>query len=79
LGRTLIDGGGRIPWQAKLRTGAWEEFTATKKGAQYMMPILMHMIDEEGNSVFGIAQEKLDQALAHSNNCGQGWNDRPWP
>jgi uncharacterized protein len=28
-----------------------------------MLPILIHMIDEKGNSMFGLAQEELDQAL----------------
>ena len=28
-----------------------------------MTPILLHMIDEQGNSIMGITQEKLDKAL----------------
>jgi hypothetical protein len=28
-----------------------------------MLPILVHMIDEEGNSMFGIAREELDETL----------------
>ena len=28
-----------------------------------MTPILLHMIDERGNSMMGITQEKLDKAL----------------
>jgi uncharacterized protein len=28
-----------------------------------MTPILLHMTDEQGNSIMGITQEKLDKAL----------------
>jgi uncharacterized protein len=47
----------------KLRASAWEEFTETKEGAELMMPIFIHMIDEQGNSMFGLEQEELDEAL----------------
>ena len=47
----------------KLRASAWETFTETREGAELMMPILIHMIDAEGNSMFGLAQEELDEAL----------------
>ena len=47
----------------QLRADAWEAFMETKEGAELMMPILVHMIDEEGNSMFGLEQEELDETL----------------
>jgi uncharacterized protein len=35
----------------------------TKEGAKMMLPILIHMIDEDGNSMFRLSQEDLDEAL----------------
>jgi uncharacterized protein len=49
-----------------LRQDAWQEFTNTNEGAKLMLPILVHMIDEEGNSMFGIPQEELDETLEKS-------------
>lgn len=34
-----------------------------KTGSEMMLPILVHMLDENGNSMFGIAQEDLDDTL----------------
>ena len=31
--------------------------------AELMMPILVHMIDGNGNSMFGIPQEEIDEVL----------------
>ena len=47
----------------KLRADQWEEFLKTEEGAELMMPILVHMIDEEGNSMFGVPQDELDKVL----------------
>lgn len=41
----------------------WDEFAQTSQGSKLMTPFLVHMIDDEGNSMFGIAQEDLDQTL----------------
>jgi len=35
----------------------------TDRGAELMMPILVHMIDENGNSLFGLAQEEIEDTL----------------
>jgi uncharacterized protein len=47
----------------KLRAEQWEAFMKTEEGAELMMPILVHMIDEYGNSMFGILQEEIDEVL----------------
>jgi uncharacterized protein len=47
----------------KLRPERWEAFNQTDKGAQLMMPIVVHMFDEEGNSMFGLLQEDIDEVL----------------
>lgn len=47
----------------ELRPKAWEEFMNTKEGAKLMLPILIHMIDENGNSMFRLSPEDLDEAL----------------
>jgi uncharacterized protein len=47
----------------KLRAEPWEAFMKTEEGAELMMPILVHMIDENGNSMFGISQEEIDMVL----------------
>ncbi|SFM72714.1 YecA family protein [Shimia aestuarii] len=41
----------------------WQAFMQTDIGAQLMTPILVHLIDDEGNSRFGIHQEDLDAVL----------------
>jgi uncharacterized protein len=46
-----------------MRADAWEEFTQSKAGSQLMLPILVHMFDDEGNSMFGLAQEDVDETL----------------
>ncbi len=47
----------------KLRPERWDAFTQTKTGSELMMPILVHMFDDEGNSLFGISQDELDSTL----------------
>ena len=46
-----------------LRQEAWKPFVETREGAQLILPIMLHVLDENGNSRFGIAQEDLDDAL----------------
>jgi uncharacterized protein len=48
---------------AGLRPDAWDEFTKSDEGTKLMLPILVHLIDEEGNSVFGMEQEQLGETL----------------
>jgi hypothetical protein len=31
-----------------------------------MVPILMHMFDDKGNSMFGLPEEQVDEALARA-------------
>ncbi len=50
----------------KLRADAWDEFAKTREGAELMLPILIHMIDNDGNSMFGITQAELDETLAQA-------------
>lgn len=45
------------------RHDVWDRFSQTPNGAKLMLPILAHMIDEQGNSMLGIAQEDLDETL----------------
>ncbi len=47
----------------KLRPERWEAFSQSDKGAQLMMPILLHLFDDKGNSLFGLVQEDIDEAL----------------
>lgn len=46
-----------------LRPERWDSFSQTKTGSELMMPILVHMFDDDGNSLFGIPQEDLDTTL----------------
>ncbi len=47
----------------KLNASLWDEFGQSTVGAKLMLPILVHMFDDDGNSLFGLAQEEIDQAL----------------
>ncbi|MEJ8563381.1 YecA family protein [Yoonia sp. GPGPB17] len=47
----------------KLNTVRWDKFAQSTTGAKLLMPILVHMFDDSGNSLFGIAQEDIDQTL----------------
>ncbi|SDI99096.1 UPF0149 family protein [Aliiruegeria lutimaris] len=48
----------------KLAPAAWKSKVETSEGAKLMLPILVHMFDDNGNSMFGLAQEEIDDALA---------------
>ncbi|SMC10302.1 hypothetical protein ROA7745_00107 [Roseovarius aestuarii] len=47
----------------KCRHETWDKFTSTANGLKMMMPILVHLLDENGNSLFNIPQEELDEML----------------
>jgi uncharacterized protein len=47
----------------ELRGDAWEAFIQSKEGAKLILPILVHVIDDEGNSMVGLAQDELDETL----------------
>jgi uncharacterized protein len=44
----------------KLRADGWQRFLESREGAELMIPILVHMLDDNGNSLFGVPQEELD-------------------
>jgi uncharacterized protein len=46
-----------------LRPKEWLRLTESGIGGQFITPIMVHLLDDEGNSVMGIPQEKLDEAL----------------
>lgn len=48
----------------KLAPDAWQSKIETADGAKLMVPILVHMFDDHGNSLFGLAQEEIDETLA---------------
>ena len=47
----------------KAQMEPWQAFMETDVGAHLMTPILAHLIDDKGNSRFGIRQEDLDAVL----------------
>ncbi|MFG5382627.1 hypothetical protein [Yoonia sp. R2-816] len=47
----------------QLNTTLWDAFGQTAIGAKLMMPILVHMFDENGKSVLGMAQGDIDETL----------------
>ena len=47
----------------KMRPERWDAFAQTDTGSKLMLPILVHMIDDKGNSQFGIPQEELSETL----------------
>ncbi len=47
----------------KLAPDAWRHKVETAEGARLMVPILVHIFDDNGNSVFGLAQEEIDATL----------------
>ena len=47
----------------KMRPERWDVFIQTDTGSKLMLPILLHMIDDQGNSEIGIPQEELDTTL----------------
>ncbi|RYH08980.1 UPF0149 family protein, partial [Tropicimonas sp. IMCC6043] len=48
----------------KLAPAAWKSKVETSEGAKLMLPILAHMFDDRGNSLFGLHQEEIDDTLA---------------
>jgi len=46
-----------------LRPKEWLPLNESKHGPALMTPIMVHMIDEDGNSVMGIDQRELDEIL----------------
>ncbi len=47
----------------KHRPETWDVFSSTPNGSKLMLPILVHLLDDNGNSLFNIAQEDLDETL----------------
>ncbi len=47
----------------RLRPHHWQALMETEMGAELMFPILVHMLDDNGNSPYGLAQEELDATL----------------
>jgi uncharacterized protein len=47
----------------KLRPKRWRAFNTTDKGAELMLPILVHMFDDDGNSLMGLSQPEIDETL----------------
>lgn len=47
----------------KLSASVWDEFAQSKTGAKLMLPILVDMFDDDGNSMFGLAQQDIDATL----------------
>ena len=47
-----------------LRPKQWLRLTESGTGGQLITPIMVHLLDVNGNSVMGIPQEKLDKTLA---------------
>jgi len=45
----------------KFNTVHWDKFAQSTTGAKLFMPILVYMFDDSGNSLFGIAQEDVDE------------------
>ena len=49
-----------------LRPKHWLRLTKSGVEGRLMAPIMAHMLDDEGNSMLGIPQDKLDVALAEA-------------
>ena len=47
----------------KMRPERWNAFAQTDTGSKLMLPILVHLIDERGDSEFGIPPEELEETL----------------
>lgn len=47
----------------KCEAALWDAFGQSPNGAKLMLPILIHMFDHDGNSLFGLAQEDIDEAI----------------
>ena len=49
-----------------LRPKEWLRLTESGTDGYLVAPIMVHLLDDNGNSVMGIAQEELDQVLAEA-------------
>lgn len=56
-----------------LRPKEWLRLTESSTHGHIMTPILAHLLDDNGNSVLGIPQEKLDETLAQACSVLRGW------
>lgn len=52
-----------------LRPKEWLRFTESGTDRHLIAPIVAHLFDDNGNSVMGIPQEKMDEALAEAANA----------
>lgn len=52
-----------------LRPKEWLRLTESGTDGHLITPIMVHLLDEQGNSVLGISQDKLDNALAEAANA----------
>ena len=49
-----------------LRAKQWLRLTESGAGGQLITPFMLHLLDEDGNSMMGIPQERLDETLAQA-------------
>jgi len=49
-----------------LRPKQWLRLTESGAGGQLITPFMLHLMDEDGNSMMGIPQERLDETLAQA-------------
>ena len=49
-----------------LRPKEWLRLTESGTDGHLVAPIMVHLLDDNGNSVMGIPQEELDQVLAEA-------------
>ena len=47
----------------KLSPEKWEAYSQSNEGGKLMLPILVHMFDDNGNPLFELAQEDIDETL----------------
>lgn len=50
----------------KLRSKDWLRLTESGIGGQLITPMMVHLLDDNGNSVMGVPQEELDKTLAEA-------------
>lgn len=46
-----------------MRSQQWDNLLGTKMGQEWMFPILVHILDDDGTPIAGVKQEILDQVL----------------
>ena len=49
-----------------LRPKEWLRLTESGSDGHLMMPIMLHLMDDNGNSLMGVAQEDLDETLSEA-------------